>query len=183
MLKVSSNGNYVYLQKQFGVTKEEFAKDCENAKFSLDGQTQPLKFDGKVEDAILDRLDATERDHTITDLKTLAKGIDSFYEAKPNLDKGEMANLELGGEEWSGIKRKSHPKAASDYEYVFSNPNSPGQSVIFTDNNRVKLRTQAESGSITHEAVGKMFRNEDSGGKYKDDSVFCLSESVKISNR
>jgi len=183
MLKVSSNGNYVYLQKQFGVTKEEFAKDCENAKFTLDGETQPLKFDGKVEDVILGRLDATEAEHAIKDLKTLARSIDAFDAARPNLDKGEMVDLELGGEQWSGIKRKSHPKAASDYEYVFSNANSGAQTVIFTDNDRVKLRTQAEQGSITHEAVGKMYRNEASNGKYKDDSIFYLSESVKINNR
>lgn len=185
MLKVNGDGSFVYLKKEFKQDPKVFQSEQDKAVYKLGGKEHKLEFDGKVDQVVLGKMSKAAREEAITDIRALAPMLDKVHDAKAQLDQGETVQLDLGDlGTWKGTRKEAEFKGKRDeaFDYVFT-PAETGryQTVTVTDNGYVKLATAGIG--IRHEVVGKGYRNEDSGGKYKDDSVFYISEMVGVSEK
>lgn len=168
---LSKTGNQVYLSKGYRQDKASFAKEQKEATYQFEGKEQLLKFDGKVDKTVLSTLKNT--DDTLTSSKQLASVVDKVEEQKPTMDNGDPATLDFGtSSDWVGARKKSHPKAKSTYEYVFTSPDGK-QQAVFTDDGRAKLRTRGDG--LFHQIVNKVYNNSD-----KPDVVFYIAESITV---
>jgi hypothetical protein len=184
MLKTNAEGTFVYLKRDYKADPKKFAQEQADAKYRLGNSEHQLEFDGEVDKVVLGRLAKPAREAAVKDIKELAGVLDDVAAARPKMDAGEKVRIEFGQHgTWEGRREVAEfkGKRAEAYDYVFT-PVEPRryQTVIFTDNGYVRLKTDAFG--IRHEVTGRGYRNEESGGKRKDDSVFYISEMVGVSS-